>query len=402
MDDGGRSERRVRVLEAVTARNLTEYRFEKLTDVLLRQVRDLFEADTATVLLGDASGERLVASASVGLAEEVFQGVRVPIGVGFAGRVASQRKPLQILQVDSSTVVNPLLWKRELQVLLGVPMIAQGQLVGVLHIGRLSPRRFADEDVELLRLVADRIAVAAFLHRVQSEQAAAALLVDSLLPPRLPSAKGWEVAARYAPGAAIGVGGDWYDVFPLARDHIGLAIGDVAGSGLPAAVVMGRLRSALRAYALEYDDPAVVLGLLDRKTTHFERTAMATVAYMVLNTANGAMDVALAGHLRPLVAVPGADTTFVDAPVCMPIGFGLAARSLVNTTVDLPSGSLVVGYTDGLVERRHTSIDERLDQLRASVRPGSPEAVCAQVMNDMVGREPADDDVALVVLHRSS
>lgn len=390
------------MLDAVTAGNLAELQFDKLTDVLLRQVCDLFEVDTATVLLGDASGERLVASASVGLSEEVFQGVRVPIGVGFAGRIASQRKPVQLLRVDSSTVVNPLLWQRNLQVLLGVPMIAQGQLVGVLHIGRLSPRQFADEDAELLRLVADRIAVAAFLHRVQAEQSAAALLVDSLLPPQLPSAEGWELAARYVPGAAIGVGGDWYDVFPLREDRIGVVIGDVAGNGLPAAVVMGRLRSALRAYALEYDDPAVVLRLLDHKATHFERTAMATVGYMILNTASGTMDVALAGHLRPLVAMPGADTTFVDVPVCMPVGFGLAARRLASASVDLPVGSLVVCYTDGLVERRHISIDDRLEQLRGTVRPGPPEAVCAQIMNAMVGGEPADDDVALVVLLRSS
>jgi len=108
------------------------------------------------------------------------------------------------------------------------------------------------------------------------------------------------------------------------------------------------------------------------------------------------------GICGPLVAMPGANTTFVDAPVCMPNGFGLAARRLTSASVDLPSGPLVACYTDGLVERRHTSIDDRLDQLRASVHPGLPELVCAQVMNAMVGGEPADDDVALVVLHRSS
>jgi putative methionine-R-sulfoxide reductase with GAF domain len=394
--------RRLRVLETVTDGSLLEYDLDKLLEVLLVRVHDLFDVDTATVLLVDASGERLVATASAGLNEEVFQGVRIPVGSGFAGRVAKLRQPVQIERVDPSTVVNPILWERGLRVLLGVPMLAQGELVGVMHVGSVEPRRFTGEDIELLQLVADRVALAAYLYRSRSKRDAASVLADSLLPTRLPTTEGWELAARYVPGADIGVGGDWYDVFPLPGDRIGIVIGDVVGNGLPAAIVMGRLRSALRAYALEFDDPAVVLGKLDRKASHFERTTMATVGYAVIDTVNATMHLSLAGHLQPIIAVPGEEPRFVDAPVGLPVGYGMAVTGRPGTTVDLPPGALVTFYTDGLVERRHADIDVRLEQLRATVHPGEPEAVCARVMADLVGGEPADDDIALVVVHHTT
>lgn len=401
MDNSTPEDRRLRVLEAVTDSSLMDIAFDKFLDTMLNRVHDLFDVDTVTVLLADSSGERLVARATVGLDEEVYQGVRVPLGTGFAGRVARLRAPVQIERVDSSTVVNPLLWERGLRVLLGVPMVAQSELVGVLHVGSTSPRRFADEDVELLQLVADRVAMAAYLHQSRAEQAAATALVESLMPSRLPTTPGWDVAARYVPGAAIGIGGDWYDVFSLPDGRIGVAMGDVVGSGLPAAIVMGRLRSALRAYALEFDDPAEVLGKLDRKASHFEHATMATVAYAVVDTVAERMELSLAGHLPPLIAVPDEETRFVAAPVGLPVGYGMAITGRPGVTVDIPSGALVAFYTDGLVERRDVDIDLRLEQLRAAVRPGPPEVVCARVMAEMVGTRPATDDVALVAVHHT-
>jgi serine phosphatase RsbU (regulator of sigma subunit) len=392
---------RQRVLETVTDRALMALELDKLLDVLLPRVRDLFSVDTVTVLLVDLSGEQLVARASAGLDEEVFQGVRVPIGAGFAGRVALLREPVLIERVDETTVVNPLLWEHGLRELLGVPIVTQDELVGVLHVGVTAPRRFTDEDIELLQLVADRVALAAHLNRSRSEQAAAVMLVDSLLPSRLPETDGWEFAARYIAGADTGVGGDWYDVFPLADDRIGLVIGDVVGNGLRAAIVMGRLRSALRAYALEFDDPAEVLGKLDRKASHFERRTMATVAYAVIDLNAHRMDFALAGHLPPIIAQPGRDAEFVQAPVGPPVGYHLGVTGRLGASIDVPPGALLILYTDGLVERRGADLDERLEKLRASVRPESARAVCARLMATMVGGEPATDDIALVAVRHT-
>lgn len=392
---------RLRVLEAVTDSALRELDLDKLFQVLLWQVRDLFAVDTATVLLTDAGGEHLVARAASGLEEEVFQGVRIPVGTGFAGRVAQRREPVRLSHVDESTVINPLLWQRGLRTMLGVPMVAQGELTGVLHVGSTTARRFTDEEADLLQLVADRLAMAAHVYRSRAERAAAAMLQDSLLPGHLPTAEGWEMAARYVPGTDSGVGGDWYDVLTLPDHRIGLVIGDVVGNGLPAAIVMGRLRSALRAYALEFHDPAVVLGKLDRKASHFENNTMATVAYAVIDTATSRMDLALAGHLPPVLAVPGRATVFVDAPVGPPIGYHLAETGRRSAGVDVPPGALVALYTDGLVERRTADLDSGLEMLRQAAVPASPEAACALIMAALVGHEPADDDIALLTIRHS-
>lgn len=392
----GGSNLRQRVLEAVTDPAVAQLDLGEQLDVLLHRVRELFAVDTATVLLLDPAGEQLQASAAAGIEEEVFQGVRVPVGSGFAGRVAASRQPVVIEHVDATTVLNPLLWERGLRVLLGVPMEASGHVVGVLHIGSTESRRYTDAEIDALQLVADRLALAANAYRSRSERAAATLLQTSLLPARLPSVPGWELAARYVPGAEVGVGGDWYDVFQLPGNRLGLVIGDVVGHGLTAAVVMGRLRSALRAYALEFPDPADVLCKLDRKASHFEDNTMATVAYAVIDTATSRMQVALAGHPPPIIAVPGHPTVFADGAVGPPVGQWLALDDRHAGSFELPRGAVVTLFTDGLIERRDVTIDERLEQLRSSVQSAPPEAVCARVMATMVGTSAATDDIALL------
>jgi len=387
---------RERVLEAVTDSSLAELEFEKLLDVLLRRVRDLFAVDTATVLLLDTAGEYLVATATAGLEEEIFQGVRVPMGSGFAGRVAVRREPLVLEQVGPSTVVNPLLWERGLRVLLGAPMIVGGQVNGVVHVGtKTAGRRFTTEETAALQLVADRLALTAHAHHARAERAAATLLQASLLPAHLPVVPGWELAARYV-SAESGVGGDWYDVFPLPGNRLGVVIGDVVGNGLAAAVVMGRLRSALRAYALEFPDPADVLVRLDRKASHFEHNTMATVGYAVIDTDGLHLRIALAGHLPPVLAVPGRPAIYPDVPVDPPVGLSLAIHGRRSATVEVPAGALFALFTDGLVERRDEDIDARLARLLTAVEPGPPEAACARIMATMVGTRAATDDIALL------
>ena len=295
------SEERLRRLEAVTDAALSKLGLEDLLAELLERTRDVLAADTAAVLLLDPSGTELVATAASGLEEEVRQGVRVPVGAGFAGRVAASREPIVIEHVDSTNVVNPILLAKHVVSMLGVPMIAEGHVIGVLHVGSRTERRFSADEVELLQLVADRAAAAAQARLSRLDRAATVALQRSLLPGRLPAISGLDVAARYVPGAEIGVGGDWYDVFVLPSGHVGIAIGDIAGNGLRAAVVMGRIRSALRAYALETDDPADVLTRLDRKIQLFEPDAMATALYAVMDPSRTHVTLSSAGHLPPVL-----------------------------------------------------------------------------------------------------
>src|SRR5262245_52154411 len=249
---------------------------------VLDELRAMLQVDTAAVLEFDAAAEQLIAVAALGVEEEVRQGVRIPLGQGFAGRIVLENRPYMLDHVDSTTVVNPILWKRGIKRLLGVPMHAAGATAGVLHVGRMVDRPFSDDDIKMLQRVADRLAFYKHVRRLELHRAAALALQRSLLPSRFPRVAGLDVATRYVPEES-GVGGDWYDVFQLPSGSLGIVVGDVAGHGLGAAVVMGRLRSALRAYALQSDDPAVVLENLDRQVQHFEPDSTATVLYAVVD-----------------------------------------------------------------------------------------------------------------------
>src|SRR5262249_196021 len=153
----------------------------------------------------------------------------------------------------------------------------------------------------------------------------------------------------------------------------GIVIGDVTGSGLRAAVIMGRMRSALRAYALDTDDPAEVLAKLDRKIQHFEPDAMATVSYAVLNPGSGHMRISLAGHSPPVIARPDGSAELADVEAGLLIGAAANARRQV-TTLDISRGTLVTFYTDGLIERRGENIDQGLALLCHTATAQPPDA----------------------------
>jgi sigma-B regulation protein RsbU (phosphoserine phosphatase) len=266
----------------------------------------------------------------------------------------------------------------------------------VLHVGSLTSREFTGDDVQLLQLAADRSAVAVQSMAARADRAAAEALQRSLVPSALPAVAGAEMAARYVPGAGA-VGGDWYDVFTLPSGQLGVVMGDVAGSGLAAAVIMGRMRSALRAYALETTDPAEVIGRLDRKMQHFEPGAMATVSYAVIEPALDQMHVCLAGHFPPVMARPGQPAELARIAKGLLIGAAPGTRREV-TTVPIPPGTLFCFFTDGLIERPGQLIDEGLDRLRRAVAAEPPEAACAAAMGALVGSEPSRDDVTLLMI----
>jgi serine phosphatase RsbU (regulator of sigma subunit) len=389
---------RLRDIQAVTDAELSRLDEHDFLVELLDRTKAILGADTAAVLLLDYSSGYLVATAAAGLEEEVRQGVRIPVGHGFAGRIAAGHKPVILDRVDHTTVLNPILLAKGIRSLLGVPMVAAGRVIGVLHVGSLSGRRFTSEDVDLLQLAADRAAVAVQSVLNHEDRVAATALQRSLLPSRLPATAGVRMSARYIPGHGV-VGGDWYDVFTLPTGELGLVIGDVAGSGLPAAVIMGRMRSALRAYALQTSDPAEVLSLLDHKMRHFEPDALATVLYAVTGPGLDRLRLSSAGHLPPVIALPGQAAQMASIPADLMIGLDPGKQRHL-TTLDFPAGSLLCLYTDGLVERRGQSLDDRLSQLCAAVTAEPPDAACAAITASLIGSEPAADDVALLVARR--
>ncbi len=391
-------EDRLRAIQSITDTALSRLDDQDLLAELLERTREALQADTAAALLLDFSSGQLIATAAAGLEEEVLQGVRVPVGRGFAGRIAAEHRPVILDHVDHTTVLNPILWAKGIKSMMGVPMVAGGKVIGVLHVGSLTPRQFTGQDTELLQLAADRAAAAVQSMTAQADRLAALVLQRSLVPAALPVVPGAEMAARYVPGRG-GVGGDWYDVFTLPSGDLCVVVGDVAGSGLPAAVIMGRMRSALRAYALETRDPAEVLDRLDRKMQHFEPDAMATVLYAVIDPALDRMNICLAGHFPPVIARPGQPAELAGVAPGLMIGAWNQAQRPV-TTVQIPPGALLCFYTDGLIERRGELIDDGMARLCRAMTADTAEAACAAVMQALVGSGPARDDIALLMVRR--
>jgi phosphoserine phosphatase RsbU/P len=391
---------KLRDIQSITDVALSMLDPQALLGVLVGRVKEALQADTAAVLLLDRRAGQLVATAASGLEEEVLQGVRIPVGKGFAGRIAAQGRPVILDQVDHTKVVNPVLLAKGIRSLAGVPLLAEGRVIGVLHVGTLSPRAFTGDDIDLLQLAADRAAVAVQALSAQLDRAAAGALQRSLVPLALPAADGLEMAGRYVPGSGT-VGGDWYDVFPLSSGEVCAVIGDVAGTGLEAAVIMGRIRSVMQAYALQTADPAEILDRLDHQMRVFEPEAMATVLCAVISPASGHIRICSAGHLPPILARPGQPAAVADLAPNLLIGVPTPEPRQVST-MDFPPGAVLCLYTDGLVERRDQPIDDGIARLRAAVTAQDPETACVSVMGAMADYSPHTDDVALLMLRCTS
>jgi GAF domain-containing protein/anti-sigma regulatory factor (Ser/Thr protein kinase) len=371
---------------------------EEVLPGMLERIREVMGTDTAAILLLSPEGDELVARAALGLEEEVERGVRVPVGRGFAGRIAEQREPVLLEDVEHADVVNPLLREKGMKTLLGVPLTVDGdRVVGVLHVGSLTPRSFSTGEIDLLERAAALIGIAVDRARQHN---VAELLQRTLLPASLPEVPTLQLAARYLPGADdTHVGGDWYDVVVLPRARVGIAIGDVVSRGVRAAAVMGQMRVALRAYALDGDGPGPVLDRLDRLVRGFDEREMATIAYLVLDPADLTLQVSLAGHLPPLVVAEGGAVRRLDAVRSRPIGV-TAARRFEECAEQLERGDTLVLYTDGLVERRGMSIEDGLGQLEstaASLAGTEPEEFCERLVR-MAEADAVADDVAVLVI----
>jgi signal transduction histidine kinase len=156
-------------VQQVTDAALAHLGLEELLQALLLRTRDVLGVDTCAILLLDEERNELVARAAVGIEEEVEQGVRIPIGGGFAGRVAARRKPVILPDVDHAHVLNPILREKRIKSMLGVPLIVRDQVIGVIHVGTLHPYDFDVDDVDLLQLVAERAAIAIEKARVHEE-----------------------------------------------------------------------------------------------------------------------------------------------------------------------------------------------------------------------------------------
>jgi serine phosphatase RsbU (regulator of sigma subunit)/anti-sigma regulatory factor (Ser/Thr protein kinase) len=281
-----------------------------------------------------------------------------------------------------------------------VPLLVEGEVIGVLHVGTLHERAFTREDRDLLQLAADRAALAIEHARLYEQRRVTESIQRSLLPQDIEPVAGLEIAARYLPAAsATGLGGDWYDMFPIGGGRVGLAIGDVVGHGLPAATLMAQLRTALRAYAFDGHPPHEVLERVNRMLAHVSPATMTTASYLVLDPEHECLTMVSAGHPPPLVVDPGGSAAFLPATAGVALGVSRGTR-YSSERFGLPAGSTLLLYTDGVVEVRGEPLDHGLERLRAlSERHDGVEPLCDRILAEMVASGRPADDVALFALH---
>ncbi|MGW4561049.1 SpoIIE family protein phosphatase [Streptomyces sp. NPDC004561] len=298
-----------------------------------------------------------------------------------------------------------------------IPLRARGMTLGVaIFVRHRQQEPFDDDDLLLAEEIGARAAVAVDnARRYTLERTTALELQRSLLPRRFAAQDAVEVAYRYLPARTrAGLGGDWFDVIPLSGARVALVVGDVAGHGLRASATMGRLRTAVRTLA-DVDLPTDELLIhLDDLVTHLaaeegaaadpgiepdldtSADLIATCLYVVYDPIERHCTAATAGHPPPAVVMPDGKARFIDMPPGPPLGVG----GLPFETVEwqLPEGSLLALYTDGLVEGTHRDLDAGLSLLRRRLEhpAHSPEAVCEDLVQSLLPTQPRDD-VALLV-----
>ncbi len=282
-----------------------------------------------------------------------------------------------------------------------VPLQARGKTLGALSLlSGKSGRSFDEDDLALAEDLARRAALAidnSLLYRREHE--AAVTLQRALLPESLPEVPGIEFAARYEPAApGLEVGGDWYEVVPCEDGTFGIMIGDVAGRGIQAASTMGRLRPALRGFVADGHPPAEVMRRLDALIKEADRPELTTVFYFHYDPRSRVGEYVRAGHPPAMLRLPDGSVSELRGRGGPPLGI-LPDIEFAVHRVEVPPGSLLLLYTDGLIERRGEDLDEALARLREAVSGCTAGAArCLDALARAYGTDRVPDDVAMLAM----
>ena len=288
-----------------------------------------------------------------------------------------------------------------------VPMIGRHDVLGTLTLGVLqeSPTRLTAADLPFAEELARRAALAIENARLFARQRTVAeTLQHSLLPERLPELPGVKCAALYmAGGPGVEVGGDWYDVIPLSGGRLGIAIGDVVGRGERAASLMGQLRNALRAYALDGKEPGQLINALNVLITDAGTEHMATLIFGILDPARRVFCFAVAGHPPPLRVGASGHASYLEAVGGLPLG-AMAGNWYEESSFEISGGDTIILYTDGLIEERTSAIDAGLARLKEAASAASTtaaedlEGLCADLSERVLQGRPCTDDMAILAV----
>ncbi len=388
-------------LLSITDSALGYMSLEDMLSELLERIRSSLKVDTAAVLLLDDDRGVLVARAARGLEEEVRQGIQVPLARGFAGRIAAEARPIIIEDLDHAEVVNPILRQKGIRSMLGVPIHVEGRVIGVMHIGTLVLRSFDEDEVTLLQLAAERAALAIDNARISEQRSVTAIMQRALLPDALPEIPGMRFSAKYLPaGSGIKIGGDWYDVFPLKNGRVAFVIGDVVGRGVLAASAMAEIRVALRAYMAQGHKLTEVVTMLNDLLVSMGRNRGATLSILELDPEAEELEAVTAGHLPPLLIEPDGRPRLLEQRHGLPVGVRIG-HAYEAFRYPFPTGSSLLLYTDGLIERRDESIDDGFQRLTAAAldaAEGTGSSLADRIYRALLDETPREDDIALLAV----
>ncbi|CAM5697608.1 SpoIIE family protein phosphatase [Streptomyces purpurascens] len=391
----------------------------ELADVVVSQLADLAAVDvlesvvahgTIAPVSGGAPAEFRALAVAAGYPTDAIHAAD-PVGelaTYGSSRIITQcvrsARPVLVERVDAKMMRRIARDARAAQTLheagahsyLAVPLMARGKVLGTLTLYRtVDERPFDDRDRVLASELAARAAICIDNARLYGRERGTALTLQrSLLPAAPAEQEGLDIAARYRP-ALSEVGGDWYDVLPLGPGRTALVVGDVMGKGVQAAAIMGQLSTATRALARLDLPPAELLRHLDDIAGSLG-DAIATCVYAVCDLRRGTCSLSSAGHLPPVLAGVDGSAKLVDVPGGVPLGVGGVEFGTVE--VELPPGSLLALYTDGLVEKRGEPIDTGLSTLTHLLRNAGPNLQrTSDSLLSALSPEP-DDDVALLLV----
>jgi len=304
---------------------------------------------------------------------------------------------------DLAPDLTELLIRLRADSVLSTPLLADERPIGVLALARDAERPgFTDTDIAVVEEFARRLSLGlATADTFAREHAIAETLQRSVLPGTLPSISQLDLAVCYLPATeGADVGGDWYDAFPLDGNRVGLVIGDVTGHSIGSASIMGQVRSMLRAYAIDYPSPGEVLARTNTALTRLLPEALATAVYAVLDHTTGELAYANAGHLPPLVATGAGQVDYLDQAAGRMLGAS-PEPAFATGRRRLPTGSVLLNYTDGLIENGHRDLTDGLEELARVMRRSAAltaEQTCAAVRDALLGTDARDDDVCLLAV----
>ncbi|MFC9931418.1 SpoIIE family protein phosphatase [Streptomyces sp. NPDC127190] len=291
---------------------------------------------------------------------------------------------------------------------MSVPVQARGLTLGVAVFTRhRRPDGFTADDMLLAEEITTRAAVCIDnARRYSRERETALALQRSLLPRSLPHTAALQAASRYLPAARAGVGGDWFDVIPLSGMRVAMVVGDVVGHGVQASATMGRLRTAVRTLADIDLAPDELLTHLDDLVLRLSDEAGgdgspgevgATCLYAVYDPVSRRCTLARAGHPPPLLLRPGGRPEPLDLPAGPPLGLG--GLPFESAELELPEGTVLALYTDGLVVSRERDGDTSRELLTAALAgyADSLDEICDRILHALLPSGSAADDVALLL-----